>query len=115
LEDVRLAERLCTFIKDFCDDLCCLQLLLFFARHPGVRFNRTAVLQAARAVRQFDAIPGLKRLIDRKIVVTYTENGITLYGLCKEEPIHSTVVDLCHIDQRQWQILVEQILKSQGI
>jgi hypothetical protein len=112
---VKIAERLCTFIKEFCDDLCCLQLIFFFARHPSVRFNRTAVLQASRAARQAEGLPALRRLVDRKIVVTCVENGITLYALCKEEPIHSTVVDLCHFDQHQWQLLVEQILKSQGI
>ena len=114
MEDFKLDDRLCDFIKDFGDDLCSLELLLFFGRHPHARFNRTAVIHALNSGR-FDCGGALKRLIDRKLVVTCLENGMALYSLTKEEPAHSVVIELKKIDQRQWQKVLEQILTAQGI
>jgi hypothetical protein len=114
LRDIDIEDKLCNFIKDFGDDLFSLELLLFFSRHPHARFNRTAVVHAL-TTKQFDTGIALKRLIDKKIVVTYCENGVTLYALTKEEPLHTLAANLINIDQRQWQIIVEQILNAQEI
>jgi hypothetical protein len=114
VEGNRIEDRLCDFIKNFSDDLCSLELLLFFGRHPKARFNRTAVLHALNTGR-IDCGISLKRLIERKLVITCIENGISLYCLTKEEPVHTLVVDLTKIDQRQWQSVLEQILNDQGI
>jgi phage replication-related protein YjqB (UPF0714/DUF867 family) len=114
VKDVGIEDKLCNFIKEFADDLCSLELLLFFSRHPNARFNRTAVVHAITS-KQFDTGIALKRLIDQKVVITYTENGITLYALTKEEPAHSLAAGMIHIDQRQWQVILAQILDVQGI
>jgi hypothetical protein len=114
MSEIDIEDKLCYFIQDFGDDLCSLELLLFFSRHPNARFNRTAVLHAITS-KQFDTGIALKQLIDRKMVVTYSENGITLYALTKEEPTHSLAAKLITIDQRQWQVILEHLLNAQGI
>lgn len=114
MKQIDVEEKLFAFIKDFADDLWSLQLLLFFSRHPNARFNRTAVIHAL-TTRQFDTGIALKRLLDRKIVVSYTENGTSLYGLTKEKPAHGLAIKLVTIDQYQWQIVLGHILDAQGI
>lgn len=104
-------NNLFDFIKGFGDDLCSLELLLFFGRHPNARFNRTAVLRVLTA-RKFDTAIALKNLINQNLVVTHFENGITLYGLTKEEPAYSIVTGMKNVDLLQWQSLVEQIIHS---
>jgi hypothetical protein len=114
LKDIEIEDKLCTFVRDFCDDLSSIELMLFFSRHPHARFNHSAVSHVLTSKR-FDAAITLKRLVEKKIVITYTENGITLYALTKQEPIHSLAAQLITIDQRQWQVIVEQILTEEGI
>lgn len=114
MKDIEINDKLCTFVKDFCDDLSSLELMWFFSRHPHARFNHSAVLHVLNSKR-FDAAIALKRLVDKKVVVTYTENGITLYALTKEEPVHGLAAQLVNIDQGQWQTIVEQILTAEGI
>ncbi len=115
MKNIDLEDKLCSFIRDFGEDLCSLELLLFFSRHPKARFNRTAVLHAPISSGQFDTGIALKHLIDKKIVVTYSENGITLYALTKEEPLHTLAAELINVDQQQWQMVLEQILNVNGI
>ncbi len=114
MKDIEIEDKLCNFIKEFSDNLYCLELLMFFSRHPNARFNRTAILHSVN-VEHFEASLSLKHLIDKKVVVSYSENGATLYGLTKEEPIHSQAAQMVHIDQHQWQIILEQLLNAQGI
>ena len=114
MKDIDIGDKLCTFVKDFCDDLSSLELMLFFSRHPHARFNHSAVIHVLKSKR-FDNALALKRLVEKNIVVSYTENGLTLYALTKEEPTHSLAAQLVHIDQSQWQIIVEQILTAEGI
>jgi hypothetical protein len=114
VKDVDIEDKLCNFIMGFGDDLCSLELLMFFSRHPNARFNRIAILHVLTA-KQFDTAISLKQLIDKKIVVSYPENGIILYGLTKEEPAHSLAAQLINIDQHQWQIILEHLLNAQGI
>jgi hypothetical protein len=114
LKDIEIEDKLGNFIRELGDDLNSLELLVFFCRHPRVKFNRTAVIHALLA-NQFDAGIALKKLIDKKIVLTCFENGITLYSLTKEEPVNSLSSVIVNIDQNQWQKILEQILKAQGI
>jgi hypothetical protein len=114
VKSIDIEDKLFSFIKDFGDDLNSLELLLFFSRHPNARFNRTAVIHAITS-QQFDTGIALKRLIDKKIVITYFENGITLYALTKEEPSYSLATQMNTINQHQWQIVLEYLLNAQGI
>jgi hypothetical protein len=111
VENINTRDMIANFIKNFANDLCSLELLMFFGRHPNARFNRTAVLRAISAKR-FDTGIALKHLMDQKLVITFFENGITLYALSKEELIRTAVFELKNIDRLQWQSLVEQILRS---
>jgi len=114
VRDIQIEEKLNSFIKEFSQDLCSLELLLFFSRHPHARFNRTAVLHASTA-KNYDTNAALKVLVDKKIVISHIENGVTLYTLTKNEPAHSLAIQLVSIDQHQWQIILEHILDAQGI
>ncbi len=114
LREIQIEDKLGNFIKEFSEDLCSLELLLYFSRHPHARFNRSAVLHAT-TTKKFDTDKALKTLIEKKIVVSFLENGITLYALTKNEPIHSLAAELVSIDQRQWQIILGQLLDAQGI
>ena len=115
MKRIDIDDKLCSFIKDFSDDLNSLELLLFFSRHPNARFNRNALLHAPMSSGRFDSGIALKRLIDNKLVDAYSENGIILYSLTKEEPAHSFSAGLINIDQRQWQMIVEQVINAHGL
>ena len=114
MREIQIDNKLNNFIKEFSEDLCSLELLLYFSRHPHARFNRSAVVHASTN-RRFDSEQALKTLLEKKIVVSYIENGITLYGLTKTEPMHSLAAELVNIDQRQWQVILGQLLDAQGI
>jgi hypothetical protein len=114
VREIQIEDRLNNFIKIFSEDLCSLELLLFFSRHPHARFNKTAILHAS-TTKKLDASAALEWLVDKKIVISHPENGIVLYSLTKEEPAHSLAVQLVDIDQRQWQMILESILDAQGI
>jgi hypothetical protein len=114
VKEIKIADQLCSFIKSFCDELGSLELLLFFSRHPNARFNRSAVLHSV-TTKRFDTGLALKKLIDNKVVITYTENNITLYALTKVEPAHSLACQMLTIDQSQWQVVLLQILEAQDI
>ncbi|MBN1190693.1 MAG: hypothetical protein JXA46_13145 [Dehalococcoidales bacterium] len=114
MKSIDIEGKLLSFIKDFGDDLYSLELLLFFSRHPNARFNRSAVIHAITS-RQFETDIALKRLVDKKIVVTCFENGITLYALTKEEPVYTLATRMNQINQHQWQMILESLLNAQGI
>jgi hypothetical protein len=114
VKETGIEEKLYQFIKEFGDDLNTLELLLFFSRHPNARFNRTAVLHAITSKR-FDTGLALKRLIDKKIIVTYFDSEVTLYALTKDEPYHTLASELVSIDQSRWQKILGYILDANGI
>lgn len=114
MKEIKIEDKLCIFIQNFCDDLCSLELLLFFSRHPNARFNRSAITHAVSSKR-FDAGIALKKLIDNHVIVIYFENNVTLYALTKEEPNHTLACQLLNIDQGQWPLILEQILNAQDI
>ena len=114
MRDIQIEDKLGNFIKEFSEDLCSLELLLYFSRHPHARFNRNALVHAS-TTRKFDTDQALKTLVEKKIVVSHSENGIILYSLTKDEPVHSLAAQLVNIDQGQWQIILEHILDAHGI
>ncbi len=114
MKDLRIEDKLCNFIKDYCDDLNTLQLLLFFSRHPNAHFNRSALTQYLDS-RHFDAGTSLKKLMEKKIIVVKQENGIHLYSLTREETSRGLALQMLTIDQAQWQIVLEQILDAHDI
>jgi hypothetical protein len=113
VKDIVVEDKLCVFIAEIAGDLGSLELLLFFSRHPAARFNRTAVLHSVNG-QQLQSALSLKLLVDKKLVVTCLENGLTLYALTREEPARSLALQLINIDQGQWQTIIEQILAANG-
>jgi len=114
VREIQIEDKLGLFIQQFSADLCSLELLIFFGRHPHARFNSTAILHASPSKR-FDTNASLRLLVEKKVVISNFENGIFLYSLTKEEPSHSLVTQLVNIDHSQWQTIVEHILNGQGI
>jgi hypothetical protein len=113
VRDIQIEDKLGRFIKEFSEDLCSLELLLFFSRHPHARFNRTA-LSHSLTTHKSDINTALNTLLEKKIVISCLENGITLYALTKEEPAHTLASQLVTIDQHQWQAILVHILDAQG-
>jgi hypothetical protein len=114
VKEIKIGDELCIFVKSFCDDLCSLELLLFFSRHPNARFNRSAISHAVTSKR-FDTGIALKKLIEKRVIATYIENNLTLYALTKEEPHRTLAMHLLSIDQGQWQLILEEILDAQDL
>jgi hypothetical protein len=114
VKEIKIEDKLCIFIQNFCDDLCSLELLLFFSRHPNARFNRSAISHAVTSKR-FDTGIALKKLIDKRVITTYVENNLTLYALTKEEPNRTLAIQLLNIDQGQWTLILEEILNAQDL
>jgi len=114
VDEFSVEDNLCNFIKDFCDDLSTLQLLLFFSRHPNAHFNRSALMHAL-PVKQFDTGVALERLIEKKIVVASHENGLNLFSLTNNEAIRTLAIQMLNIDQSRWQVILDNILDAHGI
>jgi hypothetical protein len=114
VRNIQVDDTLSKFIAEFGDDLCSLELLLFFGRHPNARFNHAAVVHAL-GPRQFDAGIALKKLREKDLVSASSSNGVYLFGLTRDEQIRDMVESMVNIDQRQWQTILEKILDAQGI
>jgi hypothetical protein len=114
VNEYRIEDDLCNFVKDFCDDLSTLQLLLFFSRHPNAHFNRSALMHAL-PVKQFDTGAALDRLIEKKIVVMGNENSLSLFSLTKDEAVRKLAIQMLNIDRSRWQVILENILDAHGI
>ncbi len=111
MQDISIQKKLCDFIQDFGDDLDSLELLLYFCRHPDARFNLTAVFHASSAKR-FDTTKSLKRLTYKGLVVTCEESGNKLYTLTRDVHLRGLALGLLQIDQRQWRMIAERILRN---
>ncbi len=114
MKDIELENKLCQFIAGFANDLCSLELLLFFGRHPNASFNRTALIHVLTS-RRFDTNIALRKLIEQKLVTPHNENGVTLYRLTREESLRDLVTSLVNVGQSQWEAILEKILDEQGI
>jgi len=90
-------DKLSQFMKEYDSDQCSLELLLFLGRHPRTRFSRLAIVHALNAWR-LDIERALRRLGERGLVKTYTENGTSFYSLTEDKSLCSPVLDLLKTD-----------------
>ena len=83
--DVASSDVLCRFIEEQKNDYCAWQLILFFAEHPYVRFNRLAVLHALNQENGRRYIQkALDELIEQGIIKVTTEGNLPLYSLAED-------------------------------
>jgi hypothetical protein len=102
---------LARFLKSFNDDQCSLELLLYFGRHPLTRFNQPVVLSCLGSVRP-DVERALRRLLLKKLVVRFMENGVALFGLTHDEYVRNMITGMGRLDHSQWQRLLKQVEKE---
>lgn len=83
--DVAGSDVLCRFIEEQKNDYCAWQLILFFAEHPYVRFNRLAVMHALNQENGRRYIQkALDELIEQGIIKVTTEGNLPLYSLAED-------------------------------
>ena len=59
-----------------------------------------------------DIEKAIQNLVNEGLVVICTaENGLPLYSLTEDEPLHSLALELLALDWWQWQVLIEQSTK----
>ncbi len=101
-------DKLSQFIKEYDSDRFSLELLLFLGRHPRTRFSHLAIVHALNAWK-VDIERALRRLKERGLVRTYSENGTSFYSLTEDESLCSPVLDLLKSDRGQWQPVLKDI------
>jgi hypothetical protein len=102
-------ENPCQLIEKYGKEPYCLELLQFFGWHPNTRFSRLAILHALAATneRRFLDI-ALRRLVDKGIVTTYSENNVPFYCLTEDLSLRQEALDAACIDWSQWQDMLRQ-------
>jgi hypothetical protein len=101
--------RLQEFIESSEIDIDCLELLMFFGRHPQLKFNRSALINVAG--HSLTACQkALNNLVKNKIVIRTLENGMPLYSLTKTEPEFSFISRILELDRNRRQSLVEGLV-----
>ncbi len=107
-QEVGVEDKLCQFIKDYCDGQCSQELLLFLGRHRQARFSYLAILHALGA-RRLDIDRALQHLMNKGLVkMSIADNGLPLYSLTRDESLFGLVSGLAALDWWQWQIIREQ-------
>jgi hypothetical protein len=77
-------DLLTRFLEERKNDYFAWQLILFFAEHPYVRFNRLAVVHALNPEngRRY-VLKALDELIEMGVIKTSTEGNMSLYSLAE--------------------------------
>ena len=97
-------QNLCSLVREYGREPYCLEIIQFFGWHPNAGFSAYAILQAlgAGAGRRYVART-LHRLVDKGMVVTYSENGIRLYRLAREGSLRREAIDMAALGWGQRQ------------
>ncbi|MBI2830512.1 MAG: hypothetical protein HYX81_05065 [Chloroflexi bacterium] len=106
---ILVRDRLCQLIKEYGDDRCSLDLLMFLAKHPHTRFSRMAIAHAIDAQRLNIDRP-LRHLIKDGLVKMWVENGLALYSLTEDGSLCDLVSQLVNLDWYKWQLILKQPL-----
>ncbi len=83
--EVASSDVLSRFFDEQRNDYCAWQLILFFAEHPYVRFNRLAIIHALNqdSGRRYIQI-ALDELIEQGIIKVSTDATMSLYSLAED-------------------------------
>ncbi len=114
--ETTVIEKPCpSFIKEYLDDRCCLEIIRFFGEYPRTRFSRLAVIHAlnVNGGGRFYIERALQQLVD-KGVIRISTNNIPLYALTEDEPLRRSALALARLDWQQWQLVLTQIYPSPG-
>ena len=83
--EVPVSEVLNRFLEEQRNDYCAWQLILFFAEHPYIRFNRLAVIHALNHENGRRYVQkALDELIEQGIIKVTTEGNLPLYSLAED-------------------------------
>ncbi len=109
VQQIVVEEKLCRFVKEYCNSRCSLQLLLFLGRHPHARFSQLAIVHALDA-RRADVERTLRHLLDDGLVMVWNaEIGHPFYSLTDDEMLCSQVLELVSLDWWQCQLMFDQL------
>lgn len=104
---IAIAEKLFCSIKEHTDSYYSLQIILFFTNHPCTRFNDSAIIQAINQDGGKCYIQkALRELVDRRIIITYTDGSVILYAL--SENMRSMMLEMAEFDLPQQHRLLRQ-------
>ncbi|MBI4296600.1 MAG: hypothetical protein HY667_05745 [Chloroflexi bacterium] len=106
---IEIRDKLGQLIREYGDDRCSLDLLVFLAGHPHTRFSRMAIAHAIDAQRLNIDRP-LRHLIKDGLVKMWVENGLALYSLTEDESLRGLVAQLVSLDWYKWQLILKQPL-----
>ncbi len=95
-----IKEEVHRFVQKFASDHYCLELMVFFGRHPHARFSHRAVIHAFSGSRAC-AEQVLERLTESGILRNQIENGVPVYSLCESEPLRTALLRLANLDHLQ--------------
>lgn len=80
-----VSEVLNHFLEEQRHDYCAWQLILFFAEHPYIKFNRLAIIHALNQENGRQYIQkALDELIEHGIIKVTTESHLPLYSLAED-------------------------------
>ena len=106
-EVTEVEDKLGQLIKEYGDDRCSLELLMFLGKHPHARFSRMAIAHSIDAQRLNIDRP-LKQLITNGLIRMWVENGLPLYSLTEDESLGGVVSQLVNLDWYKWQTILKQ-------
>lgn len=84
ISEIAIEGKLCQLAKEYVDDQCCQELILFLGRHPRTRFSHLAIVHALNGHR-FYTERAIVRLVNNRVVRRYVENNISFYSLSSGE------------------------------
>lgn len=106
-------DHLRRLISEYSEDqVCLLEVLRFWIRHPSARFNQPAIIHS------FNFNPSLVKsaltyLISKAVVIENHQTPIHYYHLTESEPLRSELLNLSRKDWSQ-QNLIQQGTGARG-
>lgn len=103
--EISVSEEVCNLIKEYKNDYCSLQLILFFADHPYMQFDELAIIHALNQDNGSVYIQRtLSNFVERGIIKTQIGSSGSLYSL--PENVRRLVLELAKLAPHQRQLLL---------
>ena len=107
-----IEDKLLNLTENTSDKHNILELLRFFGRRPGTRFNRQAIIRTSNSTTKTER--ALNYLINIGAVRECSDSNILTYSLTDEGWLHSLAKDLANLDWSQFNITLRQLIKAPG-
>jgi len=102
--EISVSEEVCNLIKEYKNDYCSLQLILFFADHPYMQFDELAIIHALNRDNGKSYVQrALSNFVEKGVIKTIG-SSVPLYSL--PENVRRLVSELARLDPHQRQLLV---------